>query len=141
MTEVTSERLRRAARSSEEAEAARIRAQLRTDRGDHRRGAAAGGASGVVVGDLAQPAGKDAAARGLPRRRLHRDKAGGRQERAVQEDEVAEKFGGIYRCRPGEGRDPYAAAVVREAVPGGFLRRMSQQRTSVAMGPGLRRDD
>ena len=35
---------------------------------------------------LAQPAGKDAAARGLPRGRLHRDPAGGRQERAVQEN-------------------------------------------------------
>ena len=35
---------------------------------------------------LAQPAGKDAAARGLSCRRLHRDPAGGRQKRAVQED-------------------------------------------------------
>ena len=35
--EATSERLRRAARLSEKADAARIRAELRTDRGDHRR--------------------------------------------------------------------------------------------------------
>src|SRR5450756_2040200 len=78
-TEDSCEQLRRAARLSEKAEAARIRAELRADRGDHRRRAAARGASGVVVGDAAQPAGKDAAARGLPCRRLYRDTAGGRQ--------------------------------------------------------------
>src|SRR5450432_2827814 len=82
------ERLRRTARLSEKAEAARIRAELRADRGDHRRGAAARGAPGVVVGDAAQPAGKDAAARGLPCRRLYRHAAGGREKRAVQADEV-----------------------------------------------------
>src|SRR5450755_454857 len=90
-TEDSCERLRRAARISEEAEAARIRAELRADRGDHRRRAAARGASGVVVGDAAQPAGKDAAARGVSCRRLHRDAAGGRQKRAVQKDEVADE--------------------------------------------------
>ena len=47
-------------------------------------------ASRVVVGDAAQSAGEDAAARGLPRRRLHRDQARRRQERAVQADEVTE---------------------------------------------------
>src|SRR5450756_312780 len=87
-TEDSCEQLRRAARLSEKAEAARIRAELRADRGDHRRGAAARGASGVVVGDASQPAGKDAAARGLPRRRLYRHAAGGWEECAVQEDEV-----------------------------------------------------
>src|SRR6202012_5050579 len=82
------ERLRRAARLSEEAEAPRIRAQLRSDRGNHRRGAAARGAARIVVGDVAQPAGENAAARGLPRRRLYRDPAGRRKECAVQEDKV-----------------------------------------------------
>src|SRR6266702_8974787 len=74
------ERLRPAAGLSEEAEASRIRAELRSHRGDHRRRAAAGGAPGLVVGDRAQPAGEDAAARSLPRRWLHRDKAGRRQK-------------------------------------------------------------
>jgi len=37
---------------------------------------------------LRSPARKDAAARGLPRRRLYRDEARRRQERAVQADEV-----------------------------------------------------
>src|SRR3984885_1875409 len=82
------ERLRRAARLSEEAEAPRIRAQLRPDRGDHRCGVAARRATRIVVGDVAQPAGEDAAARGLPRRRLHRDPAGRWKERAVQKGEV-----------------------------------------------------
>src|SRR5512140_1245607 len=86
VAEDTIERLRRAARLPEAAETARIRAELRTDRGDHRRRPAARGAAGVVVGDAAQPAGKDAPARGVSGRRLHRDPAGGRQERAVQED-------------------------------------------------------
>ncbi len=62
--------------------------QLRADRGNHRRRPAARGASGVVVGNAAQPAGEDAAARGLPRRRLHRDPPCRRQERAIQADEV-----------------------------------------------------
>src|ERR1022692_4810125 len=88
-TEDTSERLRRTARLSEKTDAPRIRAELRADRGDHRRGAAARRASRVVVGDIAQSAGKDAAARGLPRRRLHRHTAGGWEKRAVQADEVA----------------------------------------------------
>ena len=47
-------------------------------------------ASGIVVGNRAQPAGEDAATRGLPGRRLHRDAAGRRQEREVQEDEGGE---------------------------------------------------
>jgi len=38
--------------------------------------------------DAAQPAGEDAAARGVSRRRLHRDAAGGWEERKVQKDEV-----------------------------------------------------
>src|SRR5882762_5621989 len=88
----TRERLRCAARLSEKTETPGIRAELRADRGDHRRGAAARGASRVMVGDVAQPAGKDAAARGLPRRRLHRDPARRRQECAVQADEVASWF-------------------------------------------------
>jgi hypothetical protein len=37
---------------------------------------------------LRSPQEKDAAARSLPRRRLYRDPAGGRQERAVQAGEV-----------------------------------------------------
>src|SRR5882672_7843342 len=41
-----------------------------------------------MVGDVAQPAGKDAAARGLSRRRLYRDPARRREECAVQADEV-----------------------------------------------------
>ena len=41
-------------------------------------------------GKPAQPAGEDAAARSLPRGRLHRDPAGGRQEREVQADEGEE---------------------------------------------------
>src|ERR1019366_4016546 len=88
-TEDTRERLRPAARLSEKTDAPQIRAGLRADRGDHRRGAAARRASRVVVGDIAQSAGKDAAARGLPRRRLHRHPAGGWEKRAVQADEVA----------------------------------------------------
>ena len=40
--------------------------------------------------DLAQPAGKDAAARGLPGRRLHRDAAGRWQEREVQAGQGSE---------------------------------------------------
>src|SRR6202158_2397211 len=91
-TEDARERLRRAARLSEKTEAPRMRAELRSDRGDHRRGAAARGPPGVVVGDVAQPAGEDAAARGLPRRRLHRHQARGRQEGAVQADEVRDKL-------------------------------------------------
>src|SRR5450432_2643529 len=98
------ERLRRTARLSEKAEAARIRAELRADRGDHRRRAAARGASGVVVGDAAQPAGKDAAARGLPCRRLYRHAAGGWEKRAVQADEVKGEPRSIKRHRPGEDR-------------------------------------
>src|ERR1700722_20439075 len=82
------ERLRRAARLSEEADPARIRAGLRRDRGDHRCGAAARSAPRLVVGNAAQPAGEDAAARSLPRRRLHRHKARGWEEGAVQADEV-----------------------------------------------------
>src|SRR5205823_10542046 len=82
----TGERLRPAAGLSEEAETSRIRAELRTDRGDHRRGATARRAARIMVGDAAQPAGEDAAARGLPRSRLHRDKAGGWEEREVQEN-------------------------------------------------------
>src|SRR5690242_2017803 len=39
-----------------------------------------------MVGNPAQPAGKDAAARGVPGGRLCRDTAGGRQEREVQAD-------------------------------------------------------
>src|ERR1700682_494423 len=85
-----SDRLRPAARLSEEAKTSRIRAELRTDRGDHRRRAAARGASRLMVGDPAQPAGEDAPARSLSRRRLHRDKAGGREERAVQANEGGE---------------------------------------------------
>src|ERR1700709_1172147 len=81
------ERLRSAARLFEEADAARIRAELRADRGDHRRGAAARGAPGVVVGNATQSAGKNAAARGVHGRRLHRDPAGGWQDGAVQEDD------------------------------------------------------
>src|SRR5229473_2434243 len=91
----TSERLRCAARLSEAAKTPGVRAELRADRGNYRRGAATRGASGVVVGNASQPAGKDAAARGLPGRRLHRDPAGGWQERAVQEDEV-----GRLACGP-----------------------------------------
>src|ERR1700704_1208299 len=87
-TEDTRERLRYAARLSEKTETPGIRAELRADRGDHRRITAARGAPRVVVGDVAQPAGEDAAARGLPRRGLHRDPARGWEERAVQEDEV-----------------------------------------------------
>src|SRR5712664_3166341 len=41
-----------------------------------------------MVGDVAQPAGKDAAARGLSRRRLYRDPARRWEECAVQKDEV-----------------------------------------------------
>src|SRR3977135_838043 len=82
------ERLRRPARLSQKAKASRIRAELRADRGDHRRTAAARGASRVVVGDVAQSPGEDAAARGVPGRRLHRHKTGGWQERAVQAHEV-----------------------------------------------------
>src|SRR6202035_5481199 len=41
-------------------------------------------------------------------------------------------------CRPGEGRDPYAGKLMREAVLVAFLRRMSQQPTFVVMGPGSR---
>src|SRR6478735_10392819 len=59
------ERLQPAARLSEKADACRIRAELRADRRDHRRGAAARGAPRLVVGDAAQPAGEDAAARGV----------------------------------------------------------------------------
>src|SRR5882757_6082975 len=92
------DRLRPAARLSEEAKTSRIRAELRTDRGDHRRCAAARGAPGLVVGNRAQPAGEDAAARSLPRGRLHRDTAGGWQEREVQEDE-----GEAVARGPGEG--------------------------------------
>ena len=43
----------------------------------------------IMVGDAAQSAGKDTAARGLPRRRLHRHPARGWMERAVQADEVS----------------------------------------------------
>src|SRR4051794_10153157 len=88
ITETARERLLSTPRLPESAKTAGIRALLRTDRGDHRRGVAARGAAGVVVGNAAQPAGEDAAARGLPRSRLHRDAAGGRQERAVQAGEV-----------------------------------------------------
>ena len=45
--------------------------------------------------DAAQPAGEDAAARGLPRRRLHRDATGRREERAVQADEVTDITGAL----------------------------------------------
>src|ERR1700681_958809 len=100
-TEDARERLRRAARLSEKTEAPRIRAELRSDRGDHRRGAAARGPPGVVVGDVAQPAGEDAAARGLPRRRLHRDTAGGWQEGAGSADEVRDKLETDCDRRPG----------------------------------------
>src|SRR6266852_3198772 len=85
---VLRERLRPAARLSEAADAARIRAELRQDRGNHRCVAAARGAPRVMVGDLAQPAGKDAATRGLSRRRLYRDPARRRERRAVQANEV-----------------------------------------------------
>src|SRR6266404_3239644 len=99
----TSERLRYAARLSEKAKTPGVRAELRADRGDHRRGAAARGASGVVVGDPAQPAGKDAAARGVPGRWLHRDPAGGWEKCAIQEGEVGASVQ-IHSCRPRESR-------------------------------------
>src|ERR1700761_7071945 len=51
---INGERLRRAARLSEEADFARIRPQLRSDRGSDRGGAAARRPAGVVVGDAAQ---------------------------------------------------------------------------------------
>src|ERR1700682_558283 len=92
-TEDARERLRRAARLSEKKEAPRIRAELRSDRGDHRRGAAARGPPGVVVGDVAQPAGEDAAARGLPRRRLHRHQAPGPQVGGGQKEGVRDNLG------------------------------------------------
>src|SRR2546429_3174418 len=82
----TGERLRPAAGLSEEAESSRIRAELRTDRGDHRRSPAARRAPRILVGDAAQPAGENAAARSLSRSGLHRNAAGGREEREVQED-------------------------------------------------------
>src|ERR1700704_4520977 len=85
-TEDSCERLRRTARLSQEADAPRIRAELRANRGNHRRSAAARGTPRLMVGNAAQPAREDAATRGLPRRRLYRDKARGRQERAVQAD-------------------------------------------------------
>src|SRR5438132_12892648 len=84
--EGTRERLRSVAGLSEGADARRIRAELRTDRRDHRRSPAARRAPRIMVGDAAQPAGEDAAARGLSGGRLHRDAAGGWQEREVQED-------------------------------------------------------
>src|ERR1700733_6014943 len=87
------ERLRRAARLSEEADPARFRAALRRDRGDHRCGAAARSAPRLMGGNAAQPAGEDAATRGLSRRRLHRHKARRRQERAVQAGEVSDFVG------------------------------------------------
>src|SRR6266511_4061985 len=83
--EGTRERLRSVAGLSEGAEARRIRAELRTDRGDHRCSPAARRAPRIMVGDAAQPAGEDAATRGLSRGRLHRDAAGGWREREVQE--------------------------------------------------------
>src|SRR5205823_8243794 len=58
----------------------------RTDRGDHRRSPAARRAPRILVGDAAQPAGENAAARSLSRSGLHRNAAGGREEREVQED-------------------------------------------------------
>src|SRR5258705_7511163 len=84
--EGTRERLRPVAGLSEGAEASRIRAELRTDRGDHRRSPAARRAPRIMVGDVAQPAGKGAAARSLSRSRLYRNAAGGWEEREVQED-------------------------------------------------------
>src|SRR6187401_1916536 len=84
--EDTRERLRPAAGLSEGAEARRIRAELRADRGDHRCSPAARRAARVLVGDVAQPAREDAAARSLSRSRLHRNAAGGWDEREVQED-------------------------------------------------------
>src|SRR3954471_13522883 len=86
--ESTRERLLPFARLPEAPDRAGIHAELRPDRGDHRRRAAARRAAGVVVGDAAQPAGEDAAARGLHRGRLYRDAAGGWPDRAVQADEV-----------------------------------------------------
>jgi len=53
-----------------------------------------------------------------------------------REDRGGEEFNSIVR--PGEGRDPYAAAVVIRGKAG---KRMRQQQTSVVMGPGLRQDD
>src|SRR3954465_4971767 len=82
------ERLLRLSRLSEAANLAGIHAGLRTDRGDHRRGIAARRATGVMVGHDARAGREDAAARGLHRRRLRRDTPGGRQERAVQADEI-----------------------------------------------------
>src|ERR1700716_199071 len=102
-TEDTRERLRYAARLSEKTETPGIRAELRADRGNHRRGAAARGAPRVVVGNLAQPAGEDAAARGLPRRRLHRDEAGGWEECEIQEGE-GRAVAQTRDRRPCEGR-------------------------------------
>src|ERR1700751_2569535 len=82
------ERLRSLARLPDKPEAAGAGAELRTDRGDHRRCAAARGAARLLVGQTAQPAGEDTAARGVPGRRLHRNASGGRQEREVQADEA-----------------------------------------------------
>src|ERR1700752_2845077 len=85
----TSERLRSPAGLFDEADAARTRPDVRADRANHRRRAAARGAARLMVGAAAQPAGEDAAAGGLPGGRLHRDKAGGREKREVQEDEMS----------------------------------------------------
>src|SRR5258708_6077685 len=108
----TRERLRPAARLSEEEETSPIRAELRADPGDHRHGAAARGAPRVVVGKPAQPAGKDAAARGLPRRRIYRDTAGGWKDGTVQEDEVravAAQTATVVPANACECRDPEIA--------------------------------
>ena len=84
--EDTRERLRPVAGLSQGAEARRIRAEFRADRGDHRCRPAARRAARILVGDVAQPAREDAATRGLSRSGLHRNATDGREEREVQED-------------------------------------------------------
>src|SRR6266851_6895326 len=76
-----------------------------------------------MVGDVAQPARKDAAARGLSRRRLYRDPARRRQECAVQADEVRRgaPHGHSIRHHPRKRMIQYSRALVMESKSCGVL--------------------
>src|SRR5438128_2614345 len=59
--------------------------------------------------------------------------------RLQNSDEMSRENGDACpRCRPGERRDPYAAA---ETVETRWWTALLRQRRPVVMGPGVRRDD
>src|SRR5437016_2256246 len=61
-----------------------------------------------------------------------------KRNRAVRMRTCVPKCDRKHRCRPGESRDPYAAADIVEMR---WLPAFPQQQLTGVMGPGFRRDD